>query len=194
MLEWSRIERRPAATAKSGKEEIQVFTNGSVRNGLVDIGISVWTGGQEHWTRESAVGEASRLNPHLAETGAILEVVNAMHLSNRSPRPNTRNVTIYSDCQAALKVFERPGMQSGQCIVCEVVNNVHYLANKGYQIQLSWIPGHSGIVGNERAYQLAMKATEPGREVVTVVGRHNVQADTAHALERGTEGEARGGM
>jgi hypothetical protein len=74
-----------------------------------------------------------------------------------------RNTNVYSqgiiftDSQAAIKAIAKPRQQSGQQIIKAILNiidDIHKI-KPDFQIHLEWVPGHTGITGNEKADQAA---------------------------------------
>ncbi|XP_017463685.1 PREDICTED: ribonuclease H-like, partial [Rhagoletis zephyria] len=72
-------------------------------------------------------------------------------------RRNYRNesILIMSDSQAALKALLSFEVKSSLALEC--IHKLNALAEYN-DIQLTWVPGHVGVVGNEEADQLARKA------------------------------------
>ena len=70
---------------------------------------------------------------------------------------NGRTNTIFADSQAALKALESVTVKSK--LVLECLECLSELATRN-SIQLVWVPGHEGILGNERADKLAKKGAD----------------------------------
>ena len=71
---------------------------------------------------------------------------------------------IFTDSQAAGKSMIRPRRQSGQSIIKSTLDLIDSMISihPDYQLTITWIPGHLGIEGNERADQEAKcAATDP---------------------------------
>ena len=69
------------------------------------------------------------------------------------------DIAIMSDSQAALKALE--GTQIRSKLVWECLTKLNDLGSKN-RVDLYWIPGHTGIIGNEKADELAKQgATTP---------------------------------
>ena len=69
-----------------------------------------------------------------------------------------------TDSQAAIKAVANPRRQSGQAIIQEILDSIDNIViqHPHLRITIIWIPGHSGIEGNERADAEAKRAaTEP---------------------------------
>ena len=66
---------------------------------------------------------------------------------------------IFTDNQAAIQACAAPGRSSGQYILRQISQLAAQLQERGWNIQLQWLPGHEGVYGNERADALAKDAT-----------------------------------
>ena len=70
---------------------------------------------------------------------------------------NGRTITIFNDSQAALKALQSVTAKSK--LVLECLGNLNELATHN-SIQLVWVPGHEGILANERDDELARKGAD----------------------------------
>ncbi len=135
-----------------------LFTDGSVGNGVVGIGVK-WMGSL-YWPDVSkTVSTSQQLDPYAAELIALDSAVSVLLTSMQ--RGNTRPpVTIFSDCKSALQALSNPYPRSGQFLITRITLKVHEI-NMFQQLQINfqWSPGHSEISGNEQAHKLAQDAT-----------------------------------
>ena len=77
-------------------------------------------------------------------------------------RHNNHNFLIYSDCQSTLRALASPRRQTGQRLLVETIKAVQSLEEMGHHVSFHWVPGHSGVLGNEAAHRQAMEATREG--------------------------------
>jgi hypothetical protein len=73
------------------------------------------------------------------------------------------DLTIHSDAQAAISRVGHTGTGPGQDRAMRVVQAVQRRLRQGWRTRIEWVPGHSGIEGNERADQLAGEAASEKR-------------------------------
>ena len=76
---------------------------------------------------------------------------------------------IYSDSKAAITATGKPWRQSGQSFISKILDNIdNLISERGqeYKITIAWVPGHSGIRGNETADAAAKEAAEPAQQAL----------------------------
>ena len=81
----------------------------------------------------------------------IVEILKAADLIRDRGICN-RNISIYTDSQAALKALQGTKFRSQVALTC--VNKLNEIGITN-NLKIVWVPGHQGHVGNEHADQLA---------------------------------------
>jgi ribonuclease HI len=82
-------------------------------------------------------------------------------------RHNLTHIAILSDCSAALQAILDFTPKPAQYLAMFFSKKaLAFLENPDHRISLYWTPSHCGVDGNERADELAKKATQPNRTAV----------------------------
>ena len=66
-----------------------------------------------------------------------------------------KTINILSDSESALKAISNPIITSK--MVLETVSSLKQLSTDGNNIKLQWVPAHCGIIGNEKADEIAKR-------------------------------------
>jgi hypothetical protein len=80
--------------------------------------------------------------------GAIIEAVDWAEVILNSVA-GSQKVTIYADILSALQAVSHPGHQSGQALIRQIARVMWNNEAMGKHIHLAWIPGFSGVPGND---------------------------------------------
>jgi len=145
-------------TASRNKNEsdpntICIYTDGSGIEG--NIGAAAYTPTITR-TDYQHLGDESRYNVFGAELTAI-----SLATGMVDDNPQYTRCIIYSDSQAAIKAIIKPGQQSGQSIIREILDRIEKLQQeREITFTLTWIPGHMEIDGNERVDMAAKEAAK----------------------------------
>ena len=99
-----------------------------------------------------------------AELWAILE---ALDIANTSAIGSEVPVTIFCDSQKALNAIAHPSTcQEYRFLRDLIYKRTETLHRNGHHIKLIWVPGHSEILGNEKAHVVARKRAEKGGKLI----------------------------
>ena len=94
-----------------------------------------------------------------AELWAISE---ALDIAEKIANPRTP-VTILSDSQKALRAIALPFTSQENCFLrSHVYQKMEELQRTGHPTIFQWVPGHSGLIGNEKANLCARNRAERG--------------------------------
>lgn len=152
----------------TGHSKAVYWTDGSrLENGSCGIGV-VFSAPKSSWTELSyrVRGSAKTTVLEVYAIAKALEIAwKQVRDVERDQRPS--GVCIYSDSQNALDCFR--GFQhslsgikripDGERLVGPGIMATHELAALGIDVELRYVPGHSGIEGNARADRAAKKGT-----------------------------------
>lgn len=134
--------------------EYVYYTDGSAINKKVGAAVVAST---QAFTLRLFLGAASFYTVYSAE---LVGILGALHLALARPlSDNCRRVIIFTDNQAAIRALDNPERQSDQIIITDIVQTVELLKVKDIQIELDWVPAHSGLDGNEKAEKAAKEST-----------------------------------
>jgi ribonuclease HI len=101
------------------------------------------------------MGPASDATVYAAE---VYGVIMALHMMIRNSNYYHKGV-IFTDNQAAIRSISAPGGQSGQYLINRAIYAIEKLKKRGFDVQIHWIPAHTGVAGNEAADRVAKEAT-----------------------------------
>lgn len=140
---------------------INVYTDGSMRNKLAGVGIysPPPSGIQVSATLDRGLNPDSTQIELEAIQIAIRTIVEDPFLGLRSG-PVTHH--IMTDSERVLHLLQQPGKHKNETLR-QIFSLLRTAKQQQLDIQLNWVPAHSGVQGNEIAHSLAYSATEIGR-------------------------------
>lgn len=128
--------------------ELEIYTDGSVTSSGTGSGIHTPSTGSNVYYSLGSLATIFQ-----AELYAILKAAEHLKEANTSGR----SIKIYSDSQAVIKALSSPQLYSS--LVIECIQNLNMLGQHN-SLEIMWVPGHSDIVGNDKADELAKKGAE----------------------------------
>lgn len=142
------------------------FTDGSSRNYLVGIGV-YWQGSVYQWpTISRTISAPYQINTFAGELAAIEAATSFLLSQLQGGRKELLHSIIFSDSQEALKALKTPAQQSGQFFIRNITSQAATINKSRFaSVRYQWCPGHSKVLGNEKAHTLSRKATEPGNVI-----------------------------
>lgn len=129
-------------------EDINIFTDGSKMETGSGIGI---------FSMNPNIEISKPLDTYTtitqAETFAIIEACNVLTKENTTDK----RINIFSDSQASLKALDRHCVTSKLTMEC--MQTIRKLSSSN-DVNLTWVPGHNDVAGNEAADSLARAGSE----------------------------------
>ena len=111
-----------------------------------------------HRSTELKAGGGKKATSFDAEMLTLVMASN--HIRNLPPTHVRREINIFSDSVAALKLITDPGPHPGQTLSLIFISNIFatLTASPELLITMDWCPGHASVKGNENADRIAKSA------------------------------------
>ena len=132
---WIGKEKKRKKKEKTYKEKERSFVRFRCEGGLV----------AEAWTLR---GGATAFDAELSAVARAIEV------SVHEATPGT-HVRVFTDSQAAMRRVLNDSPGPGQQDAVRCILGARRLCQRGAMVSIHWVPGHSGVIGNEIADQWA---------------------------------------
>jgi ribonuclease HI len=148
------------------REEIKVYSDGSIHNGKVGAAAVLFRRGKKGRTLQLHMGKAS---DHTIYEAELVGLILGMHLIKTEKKGKTK-CALGADNQAAIKALQSELTKPGQHLAAEFLRMAGMVSKsrrvksrrKGssYELTVRWTTGHSGIKGNEEADKAAKSAAD----------------------------------
>jgi hypothetical protein len=104
------------------------------------------------------LGRRTEQNLYMAELAAIAATVKRLPLDLMG-----RQITIFSNNQAALLAVIQPQQQSGQTSIRQIYDTTQASKKGGNRVRVVWVPSSEDFEPTRKAKEAARQATEQGR-------------------------------
>lgn len=151
-----RATKKHNQQTENTRNYLHVYTDGSGIGG--EIGAAA-TSPMINYTRKAYMGDSTTSTVYAAELQGI-RLALEMALDDWNKGSRREKLIIYTDNQAAIRTVGQPSGRSGAYITADIVRLIDHLQiQKGVQVEVRWVPAHTGILGNEKADAAAKEAT-----------------------------------
>ena len=153
---WSQEKR-----LRPNSESITMLKDHMIKSTLTDLRLTRACGATAAISR--MVRRLAAICPKDSQTTAITLALNYY----RHMDPVQHDVVIYSDSMSCLQAIE--GEDTDNPLICQIMNLLWALSDKGTCVRFCWVPSHCGIEGNEIVDQLAKKNLDHDIDPLTTV-------------------------
>ena len=138
--------------------DVTVFTDGSAASGLENGGGGAAVLREDREVKRLKVPAGRYTSSYRAELAALAEALSFLRSVGRRWRP--RQVLVCTDSQSAIRRLEEGPAAQTDDLANRIWTLLRTISDGGIRIHLQWVPGHSGLPGNELADEVAREAGE----------------------------------
>ncbi|WQF90359.1 Putative reverse transcriptase domain, ribonuclease H domain, ribonuclease H-like superfamily [Colletotrichum destructivum] len=132
-----------------------IYTDGSGIDGQIGAA-AVCTTTQQ--TSKSHMGDDTTSTVYAGELQGIILALKMAQADKQNGNQRSK-VFIHTDNQAAIRSSAKPKEKSGSYLLKIIADKTQALREQGLNVELRWVPAHTGIQGNEAADAAAKEAT-----------------------------------
>ncbi len=134
-------------------DALAIYTDGSGIDGKIGAAA---VAPQQGRAKKVFLGDKYTSTVYAAELKGIYL---ALKIAQQELGDSQREVLIYTDNQAAITIAGKPRSRSGSYLLAQIIELIDEIRPRTRYIEISWIPAHTGIEGNEAADLAAKEAT-----------------------------------
>jgi ribonuclease HI len=138
----------------------------------------------DHPVLQESIGWATTcdiLTAEIAAIAATLEYIQELFEPEPQELPlfaTKLQVSIFSDSRLALEAIkEGNGAKKGRSFLRKIAESFFTLQKKDIEVEFRWIPGHSGICGNELTAPLARRVREAAKLMKAIEQDRKCESD-----------------
>ena len=139
---------------------LHIFTDGSLMENTAGASFSIPS---MKINRSFYIGESFSI--FTAELVGILQALKFL----LNIRPSCHNLILLVDSKSALYAIKSVSLKTRPDLITDISLTLHSLISNSYNVCLSWIPSHVGIIGNESADKFAKKGVDHSEDSSDIV-------------------------
>jgi len=133
------------------------YTDGSAVKAVAKAGLGVWITYPDGTTDEVSEACGEICSNYEAENFAIQRAIQRLDQKFGESPASTTNVVIFTDSKSILDAMESNDLDEETLQTLIVAEN--FKKTHSVNLKMQWIPGHTDLLGNERADKLAKKGS-----------------------------------
>ena len=142
------------------KSWVHAYTDGSASKGTKTAGFGVYLKLPDGKTLDHSEACGKTCSNFEAEVMAITKAIDLTYHHFNSGIPHISNLVVFTDSLSALQALQNYSNSTNKDISQLALSLHRLISTYNVQTTLQWIPGHEGLVGNERADTLAKEGSE----------------------------------